>query len=48
MVFVIIFLTSVNITSGSIHVAANGMISFSLWLNNSPLFTYITSSLFIC
>ena len=33
--------------SRSIHVTANDIILFLLWLNNIPLYIYITSSLFI-
>ena len=33
------------IISGSIHVAANGIISFFLWLSSIPLYLYTTSSL---
>ena len=49
MVFVFLFLTSLSMTiSWSIHVAANGIISFVfLWLNNIPLCIYTISSLSI-
>ena len=52
MIFVFLWLTSLSMTvSGSIHVAANGIISFFLWPSNIPLYVYIyifiTSSLFI-
>ena len=46
--FVSLCLTSLSmIIFGSIHVAANGIISFFLWLSNSPLYIYTTSSLSI-
>ena len=35
------------IISRSIHVAANGIISFFLWLSNIPVCIYTTSSLSI-
>ena len=35
------------IISRSIHVAANGIISFFLWLSNIPLYRHPTSSLSI-
>ena len=39
MVFSFVWLTSLSmIMSRSIHVAANGNISFFLWLSNSPLY----------
>ena len=41
MIFVFLFLTSLNIiTSRSIHVAANGIISFFLQLTSIPLYIY--------
>ena len=48
MIFVFLWLTSLNMTIfRSIHVTANGIISFFLWLSNIPLYRYITSSLSI-
>ena len=45
MVFVFLFLTSLNILiSRFILVAANGIISFFLWLSNISLYLY----LYIC
>ena len=45
MVFVFLFLTSVGmIISSCMHVAANGIISFSLWLSTAPLHICATSS----
>ena len=39
MVFTFLFLTSLSmIISKSMHVAANGIISFLLWLSNIPLY----------
>ena len=41
MVFAVIFLTSLNmILSSCIHVAANGIILFFLWLGSIPLCMY--------
>ena len=46
MIFVFLHLTSGSmIISRSIHVVANGIISFFLWLSNSPLYKYATFSL---
>ena len=43
-----VWLISLNLMSfGFIHVGANGKISFYLWLNNIPLYTYTTFSLSI-
>ena len=39
MIFVSIWLTSLSLITGSIHVAANGIISFFLWLTSIP-YTY--------
>ena len=48
MVFVFLCLTLLSMTiSRSIHVAANGIILFFLWLSNIPLYICITSSLSI-
>jgi len=48
VVFVFLFLTPLSIIiSGSIHVAANGIISFFLWLSSIPLCIRFTS-LCIC
>ena len=48
MIFVFVWLTSLSvIISRSIHVAANGIISFFLWLSNIPLYICTTSSLSI-
>ena len=48
MIFVFLCLTSLSmIVSRSIHVAANGIISFFLWLSNIPLYICTTSSLSI-
>ena len=39
MIFAFVWPTSLSmITSRSIQVAANGIISFFLWLNNIPLY----------
>ena len=38
MIFVFLWLTSLRIISRSIHVAANGIASFFLWLSNIPLY----------
>ena len=44
----IFLLSSVSITlCRSIHVAANGIISFFLWPSNTPLYIYTASSLSI-
>ena len=48
MVFVFLFLTSLSVINfRSIHVAANGIISFFLMVSNIPLYTWTTSSLSI-
>ena len=48
MVFVFVWLTSLSmIISRSIHVAANGIISFFLWLSNILLYIYIYHIFFI-
>ena len=45
MVYVFLFLTSLGVIfSRSILVAANGIISFFLWLNSIPLCIYTISS----
>ena len=42
MIFIFVCLTSVSkIISKSIYVAANGIISFLLWLSNIPLLPYL-------
>ena len=42
MIFIFLRLTSLNmIISMFIHVAANDIISFFLWLSNIPLYMYI-------
>ena len=41
------FISFHMITSRSIHGAANGIVSFFLWLNNIPLYICTTSSLFM-
>ena len=42
MIFVFVWFTSLNIViSSSIHVAANDVISFFLWLNNTPLYIHM-------
>ena len=47
MIFVFLCLTSLSmIISRSIHVAANGIIPFFLWLSNIPLYIYISHILF--
>ena len=41
MIFVFLWLTSLSmIISRSIHIAANGIISFFLWPNNIPWYTH--------
>ena len=48
MVFISLCLTSLSVTvSRFIHVAANGIILFFLWLGSIPLYVCTTSSLSI-
>ena len=47
MIFLLLCLTSFSMTvSGSLHVATNGIISFSLMFEYSPLYICSASSLF--
>ena len=48
MMFVFLCLTSLSmVISGSIYVAANGIVSFFFWMGNIPLCVYVCVHIYI-